>query len=200
MHYKEHHFASRPITKYWRAADVSFSPSTVREFLFRPSTSIQLPQLRTALSTTLPLPDLNLSLTPGSDAQYSSSSRASSSHLTSPAPFGYPSRLTEVANAAAALRQQPEQAAHFQFPAISAALSLKKQPPGKPATATGPCVRPRSRSGPLGAAVSTVQPHVQPAATLALSPICPRAFSLTQLQVPHRHHLLNSNLQYCRLR
>ena len=36
MHYEENDFASRFIIKYWRAADVSFSPSTVRVPLFRP--------------------------------------------------------------------------------------------------------------------------------------------------------------------
>ena len=117
MHYEENDFASHPNTKYWQAADVSFSPSTVCVPLFRPPASSPLPHMRTALSTTLPPPNLNLTLTPGSHAQFSSSSRASSSHLTSPALFGHPLRLTEAANAAAALREQSKQDAHLQFPA-----------------------------------------------------------------------------------
>ena len=64
MHYEENHFTSRPITKYWRAADVSFSPSTVRVPLFWLLASSPLPHLRTAISTALPPPNLNLTLTP----------------------------------------------------------------------------------------------------------------------------------------
>ena len=131
---------------------------------FGPPASSPLPHLRTALSTTLPPLNLNLTLTPCSHAQFSSSSRASSSHLTSPAPFGHPSRLTEAAIAAAALREQLEQAGHFQFPATSDAIGFRQQPPGEPATATGLSVRPRRRSGPPAAAVSAVQPQVQPTA------------------------------------
>ena len=106
MHYEENDFASHPNTKYWLEADVSFSPSTVRVPLFRPLVSSPLPHLRIALSTTLTPRNLNLTLTPGSHAQFSSSSRASLSHLTSPALFGHPSRLTDAENAAAALREQ----------------------------------------------------------------------------------------------
>ena len=63
MHYEENDFASGPNTKYWRAADNSFSPSTVRVPLFRHHANSPLPHLRTALSTTLPPPNLNFSLT-----------------------------------------------------------------------------------------------------------------------------------------
>ena len=91
-------------------------------------------------------------------------SHASSSHLSFPAPFGHPSRLTDAANAVSALREQSEQAPHLQFLATSAALGVKQQPPGEPATATGFSERSRSRFGPQSAAVSAVQPQVQPTA------------------------------------
>ena len=61
-----------PNTKYWRAADVSFSPSTVRVPRLRPPNSRPFPHLRIAFSTTLPPPNFNPTLTPGSNSQFSS--------------------------------------------------------------------------------------------------------------------------------
>ena len=70
-----------------------------------------LPHIRTALSTTLPPPGLNLSLNPGSHGQFARSAPLSLSHQASPVPFGHFSRLTDAANAAAASREQSQQAA-----------------------------------------------------------------------------------------
>ena len=107
LHYDEQNFQSQPVIKYWRVADIIFSPATVRIPFFRPPPGSSLPNLRTALSTSLPPPGLNLSLSSGSQGQFSGSTRATSSQQPSPAPFGRPSRLTEAANAAAASRDRP---------------------------------------------------------------------------------------------
>ena len=93
LHYEEHHFGGLPNAQYWRTADIAFAPSPVRVTLFRPLPGSTLPHIRTAFSTTLPPPGLNLSLTPGSQGQFSSSAPSSSSHQASPAPSGHPSRL-----------------------------------------------------------------------------------------------------------
>ena len=66
LHYEEHHFAGLLASQYWRTADIAFAASTVRVPLFRHPPGSTLPHIRTALSTTLPPPGLNLSLTPGS--------------------------------------------------------------------------------------------------------------------------------------
>ena len=98
LHYEEHHFGGLPAAQYWRTADIAFAPSSIRVPLVRLPQGT-LPHIRTALSTTLPPPGLNLSLTPGSQGQFSGSASS-----TSPAPFGHPSRLTDAANAVAASR------------------------------------------------------------------------------------------------
>ena len=143
LHYKEHHFAGLPAAQYWRTADISFAASTVRVPLFRPLPGSTLPNIRTALSTYLPPPDLNLSLTPGSQGQFSGSAPSSSSHQASFAPFGHPSRLTDAANAAAASREQSQQAALVLSPGSVAALNASLQPLGVFTAAIEPVSRSR---------------------------------------------------------
>ena len=90
LHYEEHHFAGLLAAQYWRTADITFAASSVRVPLFRPPPGSTLPHIRTELSTTLPMPGLNLSFTPDSQGQFSGSALSSSSHQASPAPFGHP--------------------------------------------------------------------------------------------------------------
>ena len=80
LHYEKHHCAGLPAVQYWRTADITFAASTMRVPLFRPPPGSTLPHIRKALSTTLPQPNLNHSLTPGSHGQFSGSASSSSSH------------------------------------------------------------------------------------------------------------------------
>ena len=73
LHYEEHHFGGMPAAKYKRTADIAFAPSSVRVPLFRLLLGSTVPHVRTALSTTIPPPGLNLSLTLGSLGQFSGS-------------------------------------------------------------------------------------------------------------------------------
>ena len=73
LHYEEHHFGGLPAAQYWRTTDIAVAPYSVRVPLFCPPPGSTLPHMRTALSTTLPPPGLNLSLTPGSQGQFSGS-------------------------------------------------------------------------------------------------------------------------------
>ena len=108
LHYDAHHFGGQLVAQYWRTADITFVASSVRVPLFHPLPGSTLPHIRTALSTTLPPPGLNLSLTPGSQGQFTGSTPSSSSHQASPAPFGHPSRLTDAANAVAASHERSQ--------------------------------------------------------------------------------------------
>ena len=80
LHYEKTHFAGLPTAQYWRTADITFATSTVRVPLFIPSPGSTLPQIRTALSTSLRSLGLNLSLAFGSQGQFSGSAPLSSSH------------------------------------------------------------------------------------------------------------------------
>ena len=164
LHSEEHHFAGLPAAQYWRTVDNTFETSTVRVPLFRPLLGSTLPHICTALSTTLPSPGLNLSLTPGSQGQFSGSAPSSSSRQASPAPFGHPSRLTDAANAATAYREQLQQAALVLSVGSPAALNASLQPLGDYTAAVEPVSRSRRRSG-LATAPSPAShssPHVQP--------------------------------------
>ena len=110
LHFEEHKFANLPATQYWRNADITFAASSVRVPLFRLSQNSTLPHIHTSLPTTLPPPNLNLSLTHGSQGQLSRSVSSSSSHLVSLALFGHQSRLTDAANAAAGSHEKSQQA------------------------------------------------------------------------------------------
>ena len=123
LHYEDHHFAGLFAAQYTRTADITFAASSVRVLLFRPSPGSTLLQIRTTLSTTLPPPGLNFSLTPGLQGQFLGSATSNSAHQVSPAPFGHPSRLTDAANAAAASREQSQQAAFVLSPGLAAALN-----------------------------------------------------------------------------
>ena len=70
LHHEEHHFANLPAAQYWNTADIASAPSSVLVPICRPPPGSTLPYMRTALSTTLPPPGLNLSLTPGSQGQF----------------------------------------------------------------------------------------------------------------------------------
>ena len=89
LHYVEHHFGGLLAAQYWRTVDIAFAPSSVRVPLFRPPPGSTLPQIRTALFTTLPPPGLNLSLTPGSQGQFLGSALLTAPRQASPAPFGH---------------------------------------------------------------------------------------------------------------
>ena len=54
----------------WRTADIIFAAASVRDPLFRPPQGSTIPHICTALSTTLPPPSLNFSLTPGTQGQF----------------------------------------------------------------------------------------------------------------------------------
>ena len=168
LHYEEHHFAAQ----YWRTTDITFATSPVRVPLSRPFPGSTLPHIRTALSTTLPPPGLNLSLTPGSQSQFSGSAPSSSSLQASPAPFGHPSRLTDAANAATASREQSQQAALVLSPGSPAALNASLQPLGVFTAAVEPVSRSRRRSGPAAAPspASHSSTHVQPVTAAAVVP------------------------------
>ena len=126
LHYEEHHFGGLPAAQYWRTADIAFAFSSVRVAFFRPPPGSTIPQIRTALSTTLPPPGLNLSLTPGSQGQFSGSALSTSPHQVSPTPFGHPSRLTDAANAVAASRERSQQATLTLFSDSPAAISFRR--------------------------------------------------------------------------
>ena len=128
VHYEVHHFGGLPAAQYWRTTDIAFAPSSVRVPLFRPPPGSTLPHIRTALSTILPPPGLNLSLTPGSQGQFSGLAPSTSPHQASPAPFGHPSRLTDAANAVAASRERSQQAALTLFADSPVALDISLQP------------------------------------------------------------------------
>ena len=172
LHYEEHHFGGLPAAQYWRTADIAFAPSSVRVPLVRPPPGSTLHHIRTALSTTLPPPGLNLSLTPGSQGQFPGSTPSSSSHQASPAPFGHPSRLTDAANFVAASRARSQQAGLTLFADSPAVLGISLQPFNAFTAAVEPAVHTRRRSGP--AAVSSPSPHspphVQPVTAAAAAP------------------------------
>ena len=172
LHYEEHLFAGLPVAQYWRTADITFSASSVLVPLFNPPPGSTLPHIRTALSTTLPPPGLNLSLTTGSQGQFSGSALSNSSYQASPAPFGHPSRLTDAANAAAASREQSQQAALVLSPGSFAALNASLQPLGVFTAAVEPVSRSRRRSGPAAAPslAPHSSPHVQPVSIAIASP------------------------------
>ena len=77
--YEERAFGSRPAVKYSRVNDASFTICAVRVPFFHLPPGGTLPHLRTALSTSLSPPELSLSLTPGTQAQFSNSRRTSAS-------------------------------------------------------------------------------------------------------------------------
>ena len=160
LHYEEHHLGGLPVAQYWRTADIAFAPSSVRVPLFRPKPGSTLSQIRTALSTTLPPPGLNLSLTSGWQGQFSGSAPSSSSHQASPAPFGHPSRLTDAANAVTASRKRSQQAALTLFSDSPAALDISLQPFNAFTAAVEPAVHTRLQTGP--AAVPSPSPHSPP--------------------------------------
>ena len=172
LHYEKHHFANLPAAQYWHTADITFAASSVRVPLFHPPPGSMLPHIRTALSITLPPPGLNLSLTPGSQNQFSGSATSSSSHQASPAPFGHPSRLTDTANAVAASRERSQQAALMLFSDSPAAFDISLQPFNAFTAAVEPAVHTRRQSGP--AAVPSPSPHspphVQPVTAAAAAP------------------------------
>ena len=172
LHYEEHLFGSLFAAQYWRTADIAFAPSSGRVPLFRPLPGSTLPHIRTALSTTLPPPGLNLSLTPGSQGQFSGSALSSSSRQASPAPFGHPSRLTDTANVATASLEQSQQSALVLSPGSPAALNASLQPLGAVTAAVEPVSRSRRRSGPAAAPSPTSHssPHVQPVTAAAAVP------------------------------
>lgn len=63
--FEEQVYSSRLAVKYLRIIDASFSPSALRVPLFHLFPGATLPHLRAALSTSLSLRELSLSLTPG---------------------------------------------------------------------------------------------------------------------------------------
>ena len=98
---------------------------------------------------------LNLSLTPGSQGQFSGSVSS-----TSPAPFGHPSRLTDATNAVAASRERSQQAALTLFSDSPAALDISLQPFNAFTAAVELAVHTRRQSG--RAAVPSPSPHSPP--------------------------------------
>ena len=171
LHFDEHQFPAQPTTKYWRVADMSFSLSTVRVPLSRFPPGSTLPSIRTALSTTLPPPSLNLSLTPGSQGQFSCFTRASSSHQASPAPFGNPSHLTEAANAATASREQSRQSGFLQSLELLALNARVRASDGASAVAGSSARLPRQSCPPAAPAASPKSPpHAPLAAAAAATP------------------------------
>ena len=164
LHYEEHHFAGVLTAQYWRTAKLTFVASTVRVLLFRPPPGSTLSHIRKALFTTLPPPNLNLSLTPGSQGQFSGSALSTSSHQASPAPFGHPSRLTDVLNFDVASRKQSQQATLVLSFGSPAALNASLQPLGVFTAAVVPVSRSRRRSRPSAAPfpASHLSQHVQP--------------------------------------
>ena len=172
LHYEEHHFAGLPAAQYWRTADITFAASSVRVPLFHPPPGSTLPHIWTALSTSLPPPGLNLSLTPGSEGQFSGSVPSSWSHQASPAPFGHPSRLTDAANAVAAFRERSQQAALMLFSDSPAALDISLQPFNAFTAAVEPTVPTRRQSKPAAVPYPSPHspPHVQPVKAAAAVP------------------------------
>ena len=160
LHYEEHHFGGLPAAQYLRTVDIAFAPSSVRVPLFRPPPGSTLFHMRIVLSTTLPPPGFNLSLTPGSQGQLTGLAPSTSPHQTSPAPFGHPSRLTDAANAVAASRERSQQAALTLFADSPAALDISLQPFNALTAAVEPAVHTRHRYGP--AAVPSPSPHLPP--------------------------------------
>ena len=129
------------------------------------------PYLHSALHYSAP-PGLNISVMPGSQGQFSGSAPSSSSHQTSPAPFGHPLRLTVAANGAAASREQSQLAAFVLPPGSSAAHNASLQPLGVFKAAFEPVIRSRRRSGPVAAPLPApnLPPHVQPVTAAAAVP------------------------------
>ena len=168
MHYEDYNFASRPVAKYAASTTTASKPHRCA-YLFSSCPRHTTPAPTHGAFHSLPPPNISLSLSPGTQAQFSSSSRASTSHQPSTAPFGHSSRLTEAANAAIASREQSQQAALSQYndtPATHGSTSLS---PGEPAAAADPLTRshdPLHRSGPAAPSDSTPRPQtqVQPAA------------------------------------
>ena len=102
--------------------------------------------------------------TPDWQGLFSGSAPSISPLQASPVPFGHPSRLTDVANAAATSREQAQQAALVLSPGSPAALDDSLQPLGLSTAAVEAVSRSRRRSGPA-AALSPAphsSPHVQP--------------------------------------
>ena len=93
-------FNSRLAVKYTRLNDVSCSTCGVHVFLYHLPLGCTLPHLRSSLSTLLSPPELSLSLTPGTQAEFSGTTRTGASQQQSPASFGQISQLTPHADAA----------------------------------------------------------------------------------------------------
>ena len=192
LHYDEQDFQSQPVIKYCRVADIIFSPGMVRIPFFRPPPGSTLPNLCRALSTSLPPPGLNLSLSSGSQGKFSGSTRATSSQQHSPAPFGHNSRLTEAANAATASRDRPRTGVLinqlddlFAFNArlraaegaataanIATAAAAAGVAAARVAATASQAVRARRHSGPLAALAPSPNfpPHSQLASSVSVAP------------------------------
>lgn len=186
MHYKDYDFASQPVNKYTRVNNNSFSVSSLRISLFKLLLKTPLLHLHTTLSTSLLPINISFSLTPGTQAQFSSSSRSSTSHQPFPAPFEQSSQLTEAANAAVASREQSQQAALSQHTATPVTHNYISQSPGELATTADFFACSCRRSEPASATDSTPRPHQQLQTAAVAGNVLPKPAQTASSTAPRR--------------